>query len=130
MPSLYGTLEMVELLLCWLTSLVKSRCRLRAENLFLRHQLIILRRRALRRLRVSNADRLVFGEAHLRRLMTIYARYYIGPQPPLGHPTPSRDDVAMTKAVAAAAEKLGILLHDHLVVGRKGHKSLRALKLI
>ena len=49
---------------------------------------------------------------------------------PSGDPTPSRDDVAMTKAVAAAAEKLGILLHDHLVVGRKGHKSLRALKLI
>ena len=49
---------------------------------------------------------------------------------PSGDPTPSRDDVEMTKAVAAAAEKLGILLHDHLVVGRKGHKSLRALKLI
>jgi DNA repair protein RadC len=49
---------------------------------------------------------------------------------PSGDPTPSRDDVAMTKAVAAAAEKLGILLHDHLVVGRKGHRSLRALKLI
>ena len=49
---------------------------------------------------------------------------------PSGDPTPSRDDVAMTKAVAAAAEKLGILLHDHLVVGRKGHKSLRSLGLL
>ncbi len=41
---------------------------------------------------------------------------------------PSRDDVAMTKA--AAAEKLGILLHDNLVVGRKGHKSFRSLGLL
>jgi DNA repair protein RadC len=49
---------------------------------------------------------------------------------PSGDPTPSRDDVAMTKAVAAATEKLGMLLHDHLVIGRKGHKILRALKLI
>ena len=44
-----------------------------------------------------------------------------------GDSTPSKDDVAMTKAVAAAAEKLGILLHDHVVVGRKGHKSMRSL---
>jgi len=47
-----------------------------------------------------------------------------------GDPTPSKDDVAMTKAVAAAAEKLGILLHDHVVVGRKGHKSMRSLGLL
>jgi DNA repair protein RadC len=49
---------------------------------------------------------------------------------PSGDPTPSKDDVAMTKAVAAAAEKLGILLHDHVVVGRKGHKSMRSLGLL
>jgi hypothetical protein len=51
---------MVELLLYWLTSLVKSRRRLEAENLVLRHQLNILRRRASRRLQLSNADRLAF----------------------------------------------------------------------
>ena len=49
---------------------------------------------------------------------------------PSGDPTPSKDDVTMTKAVAAAAEKLGILLHDHVVVGRKGHASLRSLGLL
>jgi DNA repair protein RadC len=49
---------------------------------------------------------------------------------PSGDPTPSKDDVAMTKVVAAAAEKLGILLHDHVVVGRKGHASLRSLGLL
>src|SRR5438445_5247146 len=50
----------VELLLCWLASLVKSRHQLQAENLVLRHQLNILRRRAPRRVRLSSADRLVF----------------------------------------------------------------------
>jgi DNA repair protein RadC len=49
---------------------------------------------------------------------------------PSGDPTPSKDDVAITKAVAAAAEKLGILLHDHVVVGRQGHASLRSLGLL
>jgi DNA repair protein RadC len=49
---------------------------------------------------------------------------------PSGDPTPSKDDVAITKAVAAAAEKLGILLHDHIVVGRSGHASLRSLGLL
>jgi len=49
---------------------------------------------------------------------------------PSGDPTPSRDDVAITKACAAALEKLDILLHDHVVVGRKGHASLRSLGLL
>ena len=49
---------------------------------------------------------------------------------PSGDPTPSRDDVAITKVCAAALEKLDIRLHDHVVVGRKGHASLRSLGLI
>jgi hypothetical protein len=53
-------LRVAELLLHWLASLVKSRRRLEAENLVLRHQLNILCRRASRRLRLSNADRLAF----------------------------------------------------------------------
>src|SRR6516225_8443674 len=51
---------LLELLVHWLSSLVKSRRRLQAENLVLRHQVNILRRRASRRLRLSNADRLAF----------------------------------------------------------------------
>jgi DNA repair protein RadC len=46
---------------------------------------------------------------------------------PSGDPTPSADDIAMTKEVAAAAEKLGIAVHDHIVIGRKGHASLRSM---
>lgn len=49
---------------------------------------------------------------------------------PSGDPTPSKDDIAMTKEVAAAAEKLGVALHDHLIIGRKGHSSLKSMGLI
>jgi DNA repair protein RadC len=33
----------------------------------------------------------------------------------------------MTKQVKAALEKIGIQLHDHIIIGRKGHASLRSL---
>jgi DNA repair protein RadC len=49
---------------------------------------------------------------------------------PSGDPSPSRDDIEMTKAVKAALEKIGIQLHDHIIVGRKGHVSLRSLGYI
>jgi transposase InsO family protein len=53
-------LGMVELLLGCLSSLLKWRLQLQAENLVLRHQVNILRRRAPRRIRLSNPDRLLF----------------------------------------------------------------------
>jgi DNA repair protein RadC len=46
---------------------------------------------------------------------------------PSGDPSPSADDVAMTREVRTAAEALGLTLHDHLIIGRHGHASLRAL---
>lgn len=49
---------------------------------------------------------------------------------PSGDPSPSRADIEVTKAVAAAGKPLGIQLHDHLIMGTKGHASLRALGLI
>ena len=49
---------------------------------------------------------------------------------PSGDPTPSRADVEMTQAVVAVARPLGIAVHDHIIVGKDGHASLKALKLI
>ena len=48
---------------------------------------------------------------------------------PSGDPTPSRADVEMTKLVAAA-KPLGVVVHDHIIVGRQGHASFRGLGLI
>ena len=53
-------LSLIELLFGWLASFLRSQRRLQAENIVLRHQVNILRRRAAGRLRLSNADRLVF----------------------------------------------------------------------
>jgi len=49
---------------------------------------------------------------------------------PSGDPAPSRADVEMTKAIIDAARPFGIEIHDHLIVGKDGHASLKALKLI
>jgi len=49
---------------------------------------------------------------------------------PSGDPTPSRADIAMTREVVAAAKALNIAVHDHLVVGRGGHASFKALGLL
>lgn len=49
---------------------------------------------------------------------------------PSGDPTPSAADVAMTHEVRDAGAKLGVVLHDHLIIGREGHASLKALGLI
>jgi DNA repair protein RadC len=49
---------------------------------------------------------------------------------PSGDPTPSEADVKMTLDIIAIATPLGIAVHDHLIVGRHGHASLRGLRLI
>jgi DNA repair protein RadC len=49
---------------------------------------------------------------------------------PSGDPTPSRADVEMTKQIVAAAKPLGVVVHDHIIVGRQGHASFRGLGLI
>ena len=49
---------------------------------------------------------------------------------PSGDPTPSRADIQMTQAIVEVAKPLGIAVHDHLIVGKDGHASLKALKHI
>ena len=49
---------------------------------------------------------------------------------PSGDPSPSRADIEITKTIATAGKPLGVSVHDHLVIGTKGHVSLRAQGLI
>ncbi len=49
---------------------------------------------------------------------------------PSGDPTPSRADIEMTKTIVDIAAPLGIVVHDHIIVGRSGHASFKGLKLI
>jgi DNA repair protein RadC len=49
---------------------------------------------------------------------------------PSGDPTPSRADIEMTKQIVSSAKNLGIVVHDHIIVGKQGHASFRGLGLI
>ena len=49
---------------------------------------------------------------------------------PSGDPSPSRADIDMTRVIVDAAKPLGIGVHDHVIVGRNGHASLKALRLM
>jgi DNA repair protein RadC len=49
---------------------------------------------------------------------------------PSGDPAPSIADIDMTRKIIDAAAKLGIEVHDHVIIGRAGHTSFRGSKLI
>jgi DNA repair protein RadC len=49
---------------------------------------------------------------------------------PSGDPTPSSADIKMTRDIIDVAKPLGITVHDHIIVGREGHASLKGLRLI
>jgi len=49
---------------------------------------------------------------------------------PSGDPTPSQADIKMTREIADIAKPLGVILHDHIIVGRNGHASLKGLGLL
>jgi DNA repair protein RadC len=49
---------------------------------------------------------------------------------PSGDPTPSTQDVKMTLEIISIAAPLGVQVHDHIIVGRQGHASLKGMRLI
>lgn len=48
---------------------------------------------------------------------------------PSGDPTPSKADVEMTKTIASIGGQMGIIVHDHIIIGKNGHASLKGMKL-
>lgn len=49
---------------------------------------------------------------------------------PSGDPTPSKADIDITKQIVQAAAPLGVEIHDHLIIARKGHFSFKSNGLI
>lgn len=49
---------------------------------------------------------------------------------PSGNPEPSRADIQITNRIAEAGRLLSIAVHDHVIIGKEGHVSLRAKGLI
>ncbi len=44
---------------------------------------------------------------------------------PSGDPTPSRDDIEMTREIRTASQTLGVVVHDHIIVGNGRWLSFR-----
>ncbi|MFC4255458.1 DNA repair protein RadC [Altererythrobacter xixiisoli] len=49
---------------------------------------------------------------------------------PSGNPEPSRADIQITARIVEAGQLFGVTVHDHVIIGREGHVSLRARGLI
>jgi DNA repair protein RadC len=49
---------------------------------------------------------------------------------PSGDPAPSRADIALTRDIVQAGSKLGIQVHDHVIIGAQGHSSMKAMGLL
>jgi len=49
---------------------------------------------------------------------------------PSGDPAPSTADVQMTRQIIEVAKPLGITVHDHIIIGKSGHASLKAQRFI
>ena len=49
---------------------------------------------------------------------------------PSGDPSPSKADIEMTKEVKEAGEKLGVVVHDHVIVSKSGNNSFKTLGLL
>lgn len=49
---------------------------------------------------------------------------------PSGDPTPSQADILMTQKIIEVAKPLGIAVHDHIIIGKEGHSSLKGLRFI
>jgi DNA repair protein RadC len=49
---------------------------------------------------------------------------------PSGDPSPSKEDIAMTRAIVDACRPLGIVIHDHVIIGREGVASFKSLGLL
>lgn len=49
---------------------------------------------------------------------------------PSGDPAPSRADIDLTRNIVEAGKRLGIAVHDHIIIGTEGHSSLRSMGLM
>lgn len=49
---------------------------------------------------------------------------------PSGSPEPSKQDIDVTRQIIEAGKRLGVSVHDHIIIGSQGHVSLRAKGLL
>lgn len=99
------------------------------RTLFLDRRNILLRDELVAHGTVDHAP--VYPREVIRRALELSASALIlVHNHPSGDPTPSRADIEMTRQVVEAARVFGLQIHDHLVVGREGTASFKALGLM
>ena len=97
--------------------------------IFLNNRNIMIRDEAMGRGTVNAAP--VYPREIVKRALELGASSVIlVHNHPSGDPSPSRDDIAMTKAIIDGGRPLGLSVHDHVIIGKTGHASFRALGLI
>lgn len=101
----------------------------RVRVLFLNAKNMLIRDEAMSEGSISEAA--VYVREVIRRAIDLHAASLIlVHNHPSGDPSPSRQDIAITRDIAEAGKRLGITLHDHVIIGADGHSSLRALGLL
>ena len=81
---------------------------------------------------VGTVDRApVYPREVIRRALSLQATSLIlVHNHPSGDPSPSKEDVTMTREIQAAARTLEITVHDHLIIARGGHNSFKSMGLL
>jgi DNA repair protein RadC len=101
----------------------------RVRVLFLNAKNMLVRNEALSEGSVDEAA--VYVREVIRRALEYHASALIlVHNHPSGDPQPSREDIRLTREIIEAGRPLKIAVHDHVVIGAKGHASMRALGLI
>lgn len=79
----------------------------------------------------STSEAAIYAREVIRRALDLGASSLIlVHNHPSGDPSPSKQDIAITRDIVEAGKRLGIQVHDHVIIGARGHSSMRALGLI
>jgi DNA repair protein RadC len=101
----------------------------RVRVLYLNSKNVLIRDEAMSEGSVDEAA--VYVREIMRRALDCHATaLIIVHNHPSGDPQPSQQDIRLTRDMIEAGRHLKITVHDHVIIGRKGHSSLRALGLI
>lgn len=129
----------------------KLESRIKVDNItdtidYLHSELAYLPHEQVRVLYLNGRNRLICDEVHavgtvnqapayprevIKRAMEVGAvKLILAHNHPSGDPTPSRDDIAITRAIIEAGRHVDISVIDHFVIGATGHVSMKAAGLI
>ena len=101
----------------------------RVRVLFLNAKNMLIRDEAMSEGSVDEAA--VYVREVMRRALDYHATALIlVHNHPSGDPSPSQQDIRLTRDIVEAGRHLRIAVHDHVIIGASGHSSLRALGLI